>query len=242
MAQLIIAAFTMGLLGSFHCIGMCGPLALSLPLSNDSNWAKFSGAFLYNAGRVVTYSTFGLLFGMLGKTVAIFGFQQWFSVLLGSLIIIFIVLPKRTASFNSNNNVLRFFGKIRSALGHLFLKQNSSSLFAIGLLNGLLPCGLVYIAAAGAMATGNILSSVLFMAFFGLGTLPLMWTVAFFGNYISIGIRLKIRKAYPYMMMTMACLLILRGMGLGIPYMSPGVNTKQKIIENCCANPGKAQH
>ncbi|GAB2816610.1 sulfite exporter TauE/SafE family protein [Ferruginibacter profundus] len=237
MVQLIFAAFAMGLLGSFHCVGMCGPLALSLPLSSDGNWAKFSGAFLYNAGRVVTYSVLGLVFGALGKSVALFGYQQWLSVILGVLIIVFIILPKRIASFNNNNFLLSFFEKIRAALGQLFFKKNYSSLFSIGLLNGLLPCGLVYMAAAGAVATGDIGNSVLFMAFFGLGTLPVMWSVAFFGNYVSIGIRQKIRKAYPYMMMLMACLLILRGMGLGIPYVSPKADVEKKEIKSCCAKP-----
>jgi len=236
-AQLILAAFTMGLLGSFHCIGMCGPLALSLPLSSNSYWAKFSGAFLYNAGRVFIYAVFGLLFGALGKTVAVFGFQQWLSIILGVLILVFIIIPKRVALFNSNNYLLQFFQKIRSLLGKLFIKKNYTSLFSIGLLNGLLPCGLVYMAAVGAVATGNILSSVLFMAFFGLGTLPLMWSVSFFGNYINISIRQKIRKLHPYMMMLMACLFILRGMGLGIPYVSPKVNVEKKEVQSCCARP-----
>ena len=237
MVQLIITALTMGLLGSFHCVGMCGPLALSLPLSNNSSWAKFSGAFLYNAGRVVTYSVFGLLFGSIGKTVALFGYQQWLSVILGLLIIVFIILPKRIKSINNNNFLMAFFEKIRAALGQLFFKKNYASLFSIGLLNGLLPCGLVYMAAAGAVATGDVVNSVLFMAFFGLGTLPVMWSVAFFGNYVSIGIRQKIRKVYPYMMMLMACLLILRGMGLGIPYVSPEVNAQHKEMKGCVAKP-----
>lgn len=227
----------MGLLGSFHCVGMCGPLALSLPLSSNSSWAKFSGAFLYNAGRVVTYSVFGLLFGSIGKSVALFGYQQWLSVILGVLIIVFIILPKRIKAISNNNIVMVFFEKIRAALGALFFKKNYSSLFLIGLLNGLLPCGLVYMAAAGAVATGDIMNSVLFMAFFGLGTLPVMWSVAFFGNYVGIGIRQKIRKAYPYMMMLMACLLILRGMGLGIPYVSPQANLQQKEMQQCVAKP-----
>ena len=237
MVQLIIAALTMGLLGSFHCVGMCGPLALSLPLSSNSSWAKFSGAFLYNAGRVVTYSVFGLLFGSIGKSVALFGYQQWLSVILGVLIIVFIILPKRIKTMGNNNLLMAFFEKIRAALGVLFFKKNYSSLFSIGLLNGLLPCGLVYMAAAGAVATGDIVNSVLFMAFFGLGTLPVMWSVAFFGNYVGIGIRQKIRKAYPYMMLLMACLLILRGMGLGIPYVSPRVNAQQKEMQQCVAKP-----
>jgi sulfite exporter TauE/SafE len=234
MIQLIIAAFTMGLLGSFHCVGMCGPLALSLPLNSDSFWSKFSGSLLYNAGRIVTYSVFGLLFGAIGKSVALFGYQQWLSILLGVLIIFFIVLPKRIAVFNNNNFALHFLEKIRASLGKLFLKKNYASLFLIGLLNGLLPCGLVYMAVAGAAATGDIINSIFFMAFFGLGTLPMMWSVAFFGNYVSIGIRHKIRKAYPYMMMLLACLLILRGMGMGIPYISPKVNVEKKEVLRCC--------
>jgi sulfite exporter TauE/SafE len=237
MTTIMLAAFTMGLLGSFHCVGMCGPLALSLPLSSDSLWAKFSGGLLYNAGRVVTYSFFGLLFGVIGKSVALFGFQQWLSVILGILIIIFVILPKRVAFFNNNNFVLKYLERLRSALGRLFSIKNYSSLFSIGLLNGLLPCGLVYMAAAAAVATGNVLNSIFFMAFFGLGTLPMMWSIAFFGNYVGVGLRQKIRKAYPYMMTLMACLLILRGMGLGIPYVSPKVDSKDKAIHSCCARP-----
>ena len=239
MFQLIIAAFTMGLIGSFHCVGMCGPLALSLPINSDSFWSKFSGALLYNAGRIVTYSMFGFVFGVIGKSFALFGFQQWLSVMLGVIIILFIVLPKHITGFKKKNFVLNFFEQLRSSLGQLFFKKNSSSLFSIGLLNGLLPCGLVYMAAAGAVATGDIASSIFFMAFFGLGTLPIMWSVTFFGNYVSISIRQKIRKAYPYMMMLMACLLILRGMGLGIPYVSPKVAKGEKVMQNCVAMPEK---
>ena len=132
---------------------------------------------------------------------------------------------------------MKFFERLRSALGRLFSTKNYSSLFSIGLLNGLLPCGLVYMAAAGAVATGNILNSVFFMASFGLGTLPMMWSIAFFGNYVSIGIRQKIRRAYPYLVTFMACLLILRGMGLGIPYLSPEMKTEKANIIECCAKP-----
>lgn len=237
MLQLIVAAFTMGLLGSFHCVGMCGPLALSLPLSTNTEWSKFSGAFLYNTGRMLTYSVFGLVFGLIGKSASLFGYQQWLSILLGVLIISFVILPKRISAFNNKNFITVFFDKIRSGLGELFSRKNYSSLFFIGILNGLLPCGLVYMAAAAAVATGDIADSILFMAFFGLGTLPIMWSLAFFGNYVSIGIRQKIRRVYPYMMMMIGCLLILRGMGLGIPYISPEMKAEKKNIIECCAKP-----
>ena len=227
MVQLVTAAFMIGMVGSLHCIGMCGPLALSLPMSEKAGPAKFFGALLYNMGRVVTYSVFGLVFGLIGKSVALFGFQQWLSVIMGVLIIFFIVFPRAISGKYAQNTVSRFFEKIRGALGGLFFKKKLSSLFFIGILNGLLPCGLVYMAVAGAVATGDIPRSILFMAFFGLGTLPAMWSVTFFGNFITIGIRQKIRKVYPYMMMLMACLLILRGMGLGIPYVSPKLNAEK---------------
>ena len=235
MVQLFIAAFAMGLLGSFHCVGMCGPLALSLPLSSDSFSAKFFGALLYNAGRIVTYSAFGLLFGFIGESVALFGFQQWVSIVMGVLIITFVILPKRMSKLGNQHKIYNFFEHLRFQLGKLFFNKNQSSLFTIGLLNGLLPCGLVYMAAAGSLATGDVSKGVLFMAFFGLGTLPIMWSIAFFGNYIGISIRQKIRKAYPYMMLLMACLLIIRGMGLGIPYVSPKADSGKKVIQSCCA-------
>ncbi len=241
MTGLVLAALTMGALGSFHCVGMCGPLALSLPLSSNSAWAKFSGALLYNTGRIVTYSVFGLLFGAIGKSVALFGFQQWLSVVLGAVILVLVIIPKRFINRYQSHGRWWLFEKLRSALGKLFLQRNQASLFMVGLLNGLLPCGLVYMAAAGAVAAGTVSGSVLFMAFFGLGTLPVMWSVAFFGNYVSLGIRQRIRKAYPYMMMLMACLLILRGMGLGIPYVSPQVKTEKTETVDCCAKPDESQ-
>lgn len=241
MIQLFVVAFSIGMLGSFHCVGMCGPLALSLPLSNDGFFSKFSGALLYNAGRVVTYSVFGLIFGLIGKSFALFGFQQLLSIILGVLILFFIILPRKFRLFKPNNAAIRFFEKLRESLGKLFTQKNNSSLFSIGLLNGLLPCGLVYMAVAGSVATADVLSSVLFMAFFGLGTVPVMWSIAFFGNYIGVSIRQKIRKAYPYMMALMACMLILRGMGLGIPYVSPKMNNEKHIVQGCYSKPDESQ-
>ena len=148
-----------------------------------------------------------------------------------------VIIPKFfPGSFSKGNFATGFFQRLRHAFGQLFFKKNQSTLFAIGFLNGLLPCGLVYLAIAAATAAGNISSSIVFMAAFGLGTLPVMWSIAFWGNFIGINIRQKIRAAYPYMMLLMACLLIIRGMGLGIPYLSPVADMDKKII-NCCAKP-----
>lgn len=235
MEQLAITAFTIGIIGSFHCAGMCGPLALSLPLREDSNWAKFSGVFLYNAGRAVTYALFGLMFGLLGQTMSLFGFQQWLSLVMGVLILLFIVVPKFSGTGGKSNKVLYALGQLRSVLGKLFHQKNYRSLFFIGVLNGLLPCGLVYMAAAAATATGSVSNAMLFMIFFAMGTVPVMWCISFFGNFIGLSFRRLVRKAYPYMMVFMASLLILRGMGLGIPYISPAAAAHK--IPVCCPKP-----
>jgi hypothetical protein len=236
MIQIFFVAFMIGIVGSFHCVGMCGTLALSLPLSNNSIAAKFTGALMYNAGRIVTYSFFGLVFGLIGQTAALFNFQQWLSISMGVLILLFIIAPKKyKIQYSASSYATGFFTKLRAQLGKLFTQKNHSSLFVIGLLNGLLPCGLVYMAVAGSVATGDIVESILFMAFFGLGTLPIMWSIAFFGNYVGVGFRQKIRRAYPFMMALMACLLILRGMGLGIHYVSPKMGMEKHQVHGCCS-------
>lgn len=235
MTSLFIAAFIMGCIGSVHCIGMCGPLALSLPVVTNNHTSRFFSTLLYNAGRIFTYAWLGAIFGLVGMSFAFFGYQQWLSVILGITIILFIILPKNKFVSANNNTLIRFFENIRTSLGRLFSKRNYQSVFFIGLLNGLLPCGLVYIAIAGAVSTASVIKSSLFMAAFGLGTLPVMWSIAFLGSSINMNIRLKIRKMYPYVMFLMAVLLIIRGLGLQIPYMSPVLNqdpggVKQAII------------
>lgn len=236
MKELMVVSLLTGMLGSLHCIGMCGPLALSLPLSGKGHAGKFTGTLLYNLGRVTTYSALGLLTGLIGQTFSLFGFQQYLSIAAGVLIILLVIVPKKNKSGQRPGFMAAFFSKTRAAMGRLFSKSNSTSLYAIGLLNGLLPCGLVYMALTAATATGSITGGMLFMAFFGLGTLPAMWTLAFFGHFISVPVRIRIRKIYPYMMTLMACLLIIRGMGLGIPHLSPAMDTGKKVVQ-CCHKP-----
>lgn len=238
MLTVITAGLAIGILGSFHCVGMCGPLAISLPLQGRSNFSKFLASFFYNAGRVITYSLLGLLFGLVGHSIALFGYQQLLSILIGAVILLFLLTKDRFngAGFNIPY-VARFFAVVRKRLGNLYRNKNFSAVFFIGLLNGLLPCGLVYMAIAGALATGDVINSMVFMASFGLGTLPLMWAVSFFGSYISVGLRVRIRRLQPYLLGLLACLLILRGIGLGIPYISPKINTGSRVEQHCNPTP-----
>lgn len=231
--SLLITAFVMGGIGSLHCIGMCGPLALSLPVVSNNNTSRFLSTFLYNIGRMFTYALIGAVIGIAGSGFALFGYQQLLSVMIGVFIILFLLFPKN--GFTNRNAFTFFFDKVRNRLGDLFLRKNYRSVFFIGLLNGLLPCGLVYMAIAGAVSTASVPKSSLFMAAFGLGTLPAMWSLAFFGGYINFRVRNRIKRLYPYMMFIMAVLLIIRGLGLNIPYVSPGMQdhgvVTQKVIQ-----------
>jgi sulfite exporter TauE/SafE len=234
MTILFLSAMTLGMIGSFHCVGMCGPLALSLPLKNDNDWSRFFSSFLYNMGRVTTYSLLGVIFGFAGKSFSIFGFQQGLSIILGIFILLFLFTSKSQSTNNRKYFQWPAFNEtIRALLGQLFFKKSNWSLYAIGILNGLLPCGLIYIAIAGAIATADPIRSSFFMASFGLGTLPVMWTVSFFGNYVGLGVRKKMRRIYPVMMGLTACLLIIRGMGLDIPYISPLKIHNLKEVQKC---------
>lgn len=234
---LFLSAISLGFLGSFHCIGMCGPIALALPIGNKKGLAKITSVFTYNAGRILTYSIFGFLLGLIGQSVSLGGYQQLLSITIGSLLLISVVV-KPTSESKNKLSVLtfRFFNSIKNKLSQLFLKSGLRSLFFIGLLNGLLPCGLVYLAVAAAVASGSSIQGALFMAFFGLGTLPVMLSLPLFGNLINLSFRNKIRRAIPLVVGCMALLLIMRGLNLGIPYISPKIESG--AIANCHAKNG----
>ena len=217
-----ISALTLGLLGSFHCVGMCGPIALAIPLKTDSWLARIFGGVLYNLGRAITYAIMGAVFGLLGRGLVMSGFQQWISVIMGAIMILSVITPSIYKNrFNADKGVFSFVGKVKMSLGKLFAKRSYGALLMIGLLNGLLPCGLVYFAIAGAIATGSSISGSLFMFIFGLGTLPMLLAISLIGNMITLELRKKITKLIPYAIVFIGVLFILRGLSLGIPYLSP---------------------
>lgn len=225
-------AFTIGLLGSLHCIGMCGPIAFALPMKRDRFSSVVSGSLLYNLGRLFTYFIIGCLFGLLGKGFALAGFQQALSILVGIGMILSIMLPmvykNKMHRLPGLNNWL---SKVKSNLGKRLGRTSYFNLWMIGLLNGLLPCGLVYMGVAGSLAMATPFDGGLFMLAFGAGTLPLMLTVSILGNKISINVRSKVGKAIPVFVFFIGCLFILRGLNLGIPYLSPKINTTTSVIE-----------
>ncbi len=220
--MIFLSALTLGLLGSFHCVGMCGPIALAIPLKTDSWLQRVLGGIIYNLGRAVTYAIMGAVFGLLGQGLVMSGFQQWVSIIMGAVMILSVIAPSLYKNrFDTEKTVFGFVGKLKMSLRKLFSQSSHSSLFLIGLLNGLLPCGLVYFAIAGAIATGSFYSGSLFMFIFGLGTIPMLLAVSLIGNMITLELRKKLTRVIPYTIVFVGVLFILRGLSLGIPYLSP---------------------
>lgn len=225
---IFLSGFSIGLLGSFHCIGMCGPLALALPVEQASH--KTASILLYNTGRAMSYSAMGIFFGLLGESFALFKLQQMLSIIAGIFILTILLSSKI-----GNPNVYflsRFTQNIKTRLTtYLKSEKTLRSYLSIGFVNGFLPCGLVYIAIAASIASGSVLNSALLMFAFGMGTLPIMALTMAFGKFISYNLRRRLNKISPYMIMGVAMLLILRGLNLGIPYLSP---KHEKGHVNCC--------
>jgi len=225
-------ALVLGLAGSFHCIGMCGPIAFVLPVDRSSKSKVIFQTFLYNFGRLISYSLIGVLFGFIGKGLYLAGFQQRLSVLMGVIMIATIVIPISVFNkYNFSKPLYKIIAKVKSKLGFYLNKKSNKALFLIGFFNGFLPCGLVYMALIGSISTGNPIQGALYMAIFGLGTIPMMSAAILLGNFVSITIRSKIQKAIPVFVVIIGLLFILRGLGLGIPYISPS-DAKLQLSNN----------
>ncbi len=222
MWLIISGGFVLGFAGSLHCIGMCGPLALALPVQHLSPAQKTFSILLYQLGRVLTYTLLGLVFGLAGRLVYISDFQQGFSVAVGVLILASLAYFYFSQSRMQPAFARRFNGKVQQWIVRILQSpKRLSSFLLLGMANGLLPCGMVYMAIAGALTSSGITNSMIFMALFGAGTLPAMITVSYFGSRAGLNLRKNLQYATPFIMAVMGIILILRGMNLGIPFISP---------------------
>jgi sulfite exporter TauE/SafE len=222
-------AFFIGLFGSVHCIGMCGPLAFAVPVGQKQWWYIVADKAVYNLGRIVTYSFLGLLIGFIGKQLWIHGLQQGVSLTSG----LFIILAGLSRMFKIRMKDNKWMSKALLPVNKLlnYALQHRSGHFVVGLLNGFLPCGFVYLALVGALNTPSPLASAQFMFWFGAGTFPLMLLATVSSGFIGMPLRRKINKAMPYLMVCLGFWFVLRGMNLNIPYLSP---PKQSSGINIC--------
>ena len=244
METLLITGLILGITSNLHCIGMCGPIAMAIPVNRKSNWTILSGILQYNFGRILTYALLGALVGSIGITIQTFGFLQWLSIISGAFLILFAWRKWISAKIDAKLPQLGIQTLVSKGLGTVIASHSPFKIVLLGTLNGLLPCGMVYVAMMNALLGGSLLNSSFAMIAFGIGTLPSMIAVGFAANRINPAMRKKMNKAVPILLTLVGTLIILRGMNLDIPYISPKVSItkteKKKAPEvemSCCHKP-----
>ncbi|MGV1011723.1 MAG: sulfite exporter TauE/SafE family protein [Flavobacterium sp.] len=232
---MLYSALIFGLISSLHCIGMCGPIAMMLPVDRNNPAKKVIQIMIYHLGRLAAYASLGLVFGILGKGFYMAGIQQNISIIVGVMMITIVIVPERLfMKYNFSKPVYKIISKVKSSLGSQFKRKSPDALFTIGLLNGFLPCGMVYAALFGAIAMQNVTLGVSYMLLYGLGTIPMMSAVVFISNIISVPLRSKLQKIIPVVAVFIGILFIIRGLGLDIAYLSPSdTNLFVKANANC---------
>lgn len=204
---------------------------LALPVSHTMNLRFVAGRGLYHLGRTVSYSILGLIMGLFGEGISFIGMQRGLSILLAVALVFALFIPSWENKLTRIPLFKKIFANLRNSLGKALQNQNLPTLFNTGILNGFLPCGMVYIALAGALVLPFWWQSVSFMALFGLGTWPATMALTIAGNFIP---KEKINRFRPVMQaaaILLIILLMIRGLDLGIPYLSPSGNAVGELGE-----------
>lgn len=244
----MLISFIIGLGSAFHCLGMCGPIAMAIPVNRSSDFSITSGALQYNFGRIAAYSLLGVILGSIGLSIAGLQWMQWLSITAGMIMI--LIAWHRFFNLGRSKLAGKLSSLIGTGIGKLLRSGSPFKLVGLGFLNGFLPCGMVFIGLTNALIQGSPVQGGMAMLFFGLGTLPVMFSVVFFASKLSGNWRLKFSGVVPYLMTVVGVLVILRGLNLGIPYISPEIkmstitteadleNMDKPQVEMVCCTPG----
>ena len=227
---LLISSLLLGLASSLHCVGMCGPLIMSVPVQHLQEREKTVGMLFYQLGRIGTYVVLGVIAGLLGWRIYAAGFQQLFSIIIGAVLLLMLSGRFFLNQFHGNNWLNK---RVTQIMFWAIKQQSPMGMLLMGAANGLLPCGMVYMALTGAMASGSIAGAALFMFSFGIGTLPALLGLAFWGVKLSWQTRRHMQKAVPYVIAITGILLIIRGLNLDIPYLSPLLSERSIDTVSC---------
>lgn len=233
MNALLATAFVLGIAGSAHCVGMCGPIALAVPSPSPDWRSRFTSTLILNSGRLLTYILLGAAFGAFGNALELAGLQRATTIIAGIVLLISVIVPGLFERWSPTGSIALSIGRMRSLLARNLKRTAPEALFLTGSLNGLLPCGLVYAAALGAATFGTVWQGALFMALFGLGTWPALIALRMSGSMLGTNARTLLRKASPVLVTGLAVLMILRGLELGIPLISPPPPEVAGTVINC---------
>lgn len=231
MMSNFLVGFLLGLAGSLHCIGMCGPLVMLFPLNGTSKFLGLINSLVYQLGRVLVYVLLGLLFGAVFQIIDLKYFERYFSIGIGML---FFVLWVREVSIKTKSTQNSFQAIVLNLFGKVLQLKSYFGMFLGGMMNGLLPCGLVYGALLAGFGTGTTQGSMIFMLGFGLATIPSMMLLSFFKNAITIKFRQKLRNMLPWWLLILGIWFVMRGLNLGIPFISPKFTDIHGGQQQCC--------
>lgn len=229
MTTILLSALLLGLAANLHCIGMCGPISMALPLDRSNNWKILSGALTFHFGRLFTYSLLGALMGVVGLSITTLGIMQGLSILSGIALIIFAWRGLFGRFFSRNAALSAIQLRISRGMGRILKSRNPAKLWLLGMLNGLLPCGMVFAGLLNALLAGSPLYSSLAMLTFGIGTLPALLAVAFAAQKIGTKLRSRLNLVAPYFLTVIGLLVALRGMNLDIPLISPQIQLTEAV-------------
>ena len=229
-------ALLMGFTGSLHCAGMCGPIVWIMPFQVFQGVKKIAALGLYHLGRISVYASLAIV---LHSFRSLFDpkVQQYISLGLGGILLVIGILsffPSHQLKIN-----LPWAETVKKHLGKLIGRPGLGTIGLAGILNGLLPCGLVYMALSASLAAATPIDAALFMYVFGLGTLPMLVSITLLKTRFSFIRTPNMRRLVPVMVFAFGCLFMLRGMNLGIPYLSPKVVVEQHGIKACCCHKAK---
>lgn len=227
-----VTALVMGLAGSIHCLAMCGPIFIAVSGFYEKPSAFVRPVFMHQVGKLLSYAAIGILFGIIGQSLSLLVIQNQLMIICGVLLLLIAI------GGMMKTGILAGFQRYINGRISKLLKVRGIGPLLLGLVNGLVPCGLVYAAAIGAAATQVWWQGALFMVFFGLGTMPAL-TLAGFSRWLMPLRRipnLAIWKQLPALIL--GILLFLKGLSLGIPYISPDLQARDDK-KNCCAPAGR---
>ncbi len=234
MGTILIAGFLFGFSSSLHCIGMCGPLTLMIPANGDKRINRIFSFILYHSGRIFVYMLLGTIFSLAGRMIYISGLQQYVSITAGTVLLIIAIGIIFNLQQLQMSLPVFLTGKIR----WLIIRIVNSPIrlqthFLLGAANGILPCGMVYIALVTVLSFSNLLTGIGFMAAFGSGTLPALFLFSIGANMLGTNLKIHLRKLSPFVLAFSGLLLLLRGLNLAIPFLSPQLPQPLKDIIVC---------
>ena len=226
-------ALLMGFTGSLHCAGMCGPIVWIMPFQAFTGFKKILALALYHFGRISVYAVLAVV---LHSFRSLFDpkVQQYTSIILGGFLLVIGIL-----SFVPNHTIklkLPWAEYVKRELGRVIGRPGLGIMALAGILNGLLPCGLVYMALSASLTATTFFQAAAIMYVFGLGTLPMLVSITLLKTKLAFLRTNHIRKLVPVVVFCFGCLFIVRGMNLGIPYLSPKVVVEQHGIRSCCCH------